>query len=90
MANNGSYDLVIKEIKMLDKQKTNSLKEIQTAMAVVAMTTLFTLWNIFVTTDRRKDDCEQKFMASANDDALENSSLRSLLKDSCFIATGGS
>ena len=78
---------------MSDKQKPHGLKEIQTVMAVTAMATLFTLLNMFATSDRQKDACEIKVdSALANTDAsmVENKRLRASLMDDCIIGTGGS
>jgi hypothetical protein len=78
---------------MAEKQNTHTLNKIQSVMVVTAMAALFTLWNVFATTDRRKDDCEVKLqsaLASTGDDVVENRGLRSLLMDNCLIGTGGS
>ena len=78
---------------MSDTKKTHSLNKVQTAMAVLAMSTLFTLWNIFATADQKKDECEVKLQSAlenSDDNVVENKSLRYLLKDNCLIGTGGS
>ena len=78
---------------MSEKPNAHAVNKVQTVMVVTAMAALFTLWNLFATSDRHKEDCEAKLqtaLANAGNNVVENGQLRALLKDNCLIGTGGS